>query len=108
MLSHAFCCLIASMDDINVHVSQRAILQLGTIHDSAVRVLVASLEYQFDAVPVDRPVILKRLYQLFNCLADRRILTWQFFANRFETVIGEVQASHEHRMIDLDVEFSAQ
>lgn len=82
VLSHAFCCLIASMDDINVHVSQRAILHLGTIHDSAVKVLVNGLEYQFDTVPVDRPVILKRLYQLFNSLVDRKILTWQFFANR--------------------------
>ena len=46
VLSHAFCCLIASVDDINVFVSQRAVLSLGTIHDNAVRVLVASLEHQ--------------------------------------------------------------
>ncbi len=70
------------MDDINVHVSQRSTLHLGTVHDSAVKVLVSGLEFQFDSVAVDRPVILKRLYQLFNCLPDRRILTWQFFANR--------------------------
>ena len=46
------------MDDINVHVSQRAILQLGTIHDSAVKVLVTSLEYQFDTVAVDRLILM--------------------------------------------------
>lgn len=34
----AFCHLIASMDDINVYVAQRATLYLGTIHDTAVRV----------------------------------------------------------------------
>ena len=38
VLSHAFCCLISSMDDINVHISQRATLHLGTIHDSALKV----------------------------------------------------------------------
>ena len=70
------------MDDVSVHVSQKATLHLGTIHDSALRTLVASLEYQFDTVPIDRPVILKRLYQLFNCLLDRKVLTWTFFANR--------------------------
>jgi len=98
VLSHAFCCLIASMEDISVQVSQRATVQLGTIHDHAVKTLVWSLEYQFEAVPVDRPVILKRLYQLFNCLHDRRIVTWSFFANRFESLIGEIQTLHEHRL----------
>lgn len=37
-LATAFCHLIASMDDINVYVAQRATLYLGTIHDSAIRV----------------------------------------------------------------------
>ena len=46
VLAHAFCCVIASMDDIDVHVGQRATLLLGTIHDHAVRNLIHSLEYQ--------------------------------------------------------------
>lgn len=37
-LATAFCHLIASMDDINVYVAQRATLYLGTIHDTAIRV----------------------------------------------------------------------
>lgn len=37
-LANAFCYLIASMDDINVYVAQRATLYLGTIHDTAMRV----------------------------------------------------------------------
>lgn len=92
VLSHAFCCMIASMEDINVHISQRAILHLGTIHDSAIRTMLWSLEHQFDTMPIDRPVILKRLYQVFNCLLERKILTWQFFSGRFETLISELQA----------------
>lgn len=37
-LTNAFCYLITSMDDNNVHVAQRATLYLGTIHDTAIRV----------------------------------------------------------------------
>lgn len=37
-LANAFCYLISSMDDGNVYVAQRATLNLGTIHDAAVRV----------------------------------------------------------------------
>lgn len=37
-LTNAFCYLITSMDDSNVHVAQRATLYLGTIHDTAIRV----------------------------------------------------------------------
>ena len=92
VLTHAFCCLIASMDDINVHVSQRSTLHMGTNHDRAIETLMWSLEYQFDTVSIDRPVILKRLYQLFNSLIERRILSWQFFASRFDVVLNEIQS----------------
>ena len=44
-----------------------------------------------------RPVILKRLYQLFNCLIDRKILTWNFFVSRFEVLINEVQNYNTHQ-----------
>ena len=74
-------------------VSQRASVYLGTIHDAAIKTLIWCLEYQFDHVPIDRPAILKRLYQLFTCLMDRNVLTWQFFASRFETLVNEIQSA---------------
>ena len=46
VLSHAFCCLIACMDAITPHVSQRASVYLGTIHDAAIKTLIWCLEYQ--------------------------------------------------------------
>jgi hypothetical protein len=58
-LSHAFCQLIAAMDDISVHVSQRATLYLGTIHDRAIQSLIYCLECQFSSLAEDRPAILK-------------------------------------------------
>lgn len=42
-LATAFCYLISGMDDINVHVSQRATLYLGTIHDRAMKVCVVKV-----------------------------------------------------------------
>ena len=52
---------------------------------------------QFDEFPIDRPVILKRLYQLFNCLADRRVLDFRFFAGRFDAIVAELKESDHFR-----------
>lgn len=38
-LANAFCYLISSIDDTNVYVAQRATLYLGTVHDSAIKVI---------------------------------------------------------------------
>lgn len=94
-LATAFCHLIASMDDMNVHVAQRATLYLGTIHDKAITSLLFCLESQFDLFIVDRPVVLQSLYQLHNSLSDRRVLSWEFFLNRFDTLFVEAQISLE-------------
>ncbi|KAL0868664.1 hypothetical protein ABMA27_008117 [Loxostege sticticalis] len=90
-LATAFCYLISSMDDINVYVAQRATLYIGTIHDHAIELLLFCLETQFDLVIVDRPMVLQSVYQLHNTLSDRRILTWEFFLNRFEALLLEAQ-----------------
>ncbi|XP_011183941.2 protein unc-79 homolog isoform X3 [Zeugodacus cucurbitae] len=94
-LATAFCHLIASMDDINVYVAQRATLYIGTIHDTAIRSLLFCLESQFDLFIVDRPVVLQSVYQLHNSLSDRKILTWEFFLNRFDTLFVEAQINLE-------------
>ena len=103
-LAHAFCHLISSMDDKSPQVSQRATIYLGTVHDKAIQALIGCLEFQFDMIQSDRPVILKNLFQLFNTLSDRNLLTWEFFANRFESIINEIQ---ETKYIKPD-EFSAE
>ncbi|XP_049954031.1 protein unc-79 homolog [Schistocerca serialis cubense] len=94
-LANAFCYLISSMDDANVEVAQRATLYLGTLHDTAIKALIFCLEAQFDSVIVDRPVVLQSLYQLHNTLSDRRILTWEFFLNRFDALFLEAQINLE-------------
>ncbi|XP_072402043.1 protein unc-79 homolog isoform X3 [Diabrotica undecimpunctata] len=94
-LANAFCYLISSMDDSNVCVAQRATLYLGTIHDAAVKSLIMCLETQFDSVIVDRPMVLQSLYQLHNSLSERKIMTWDFFLNRFDTLFIEAQLTLE-------------
>nr|XP_023011875.1 protein unc-79 homolog isoform X2 [Leptinotarsa decemlineata] len=94
-LANAFCYLISSMDDNNVYVAQRSTLYLGTIHDSAIKSLIMCLETQFDSVIVDRPMVLQSLYQLHNSMSERKILTWDFFLNRFDTLFIEAQISLE-------------
>ena len=75
----------------NLQVSQRATVYLGTIHDKAIQTLLWCLDCQFDMVPMDRPPILKSLYKLFTTLDERKILSWEFFANRFESLILEIK-----------------
>ncbi|XP_065166264.1 protein unc-79 homolog isoform X3 [Atheta coriaria] len=94
-LANAFCYLISSMDDPNVYIAQRATLYLGTIHDSAIKSLLMCLETQFDSVIVDRPMVLQSIYQLHNSLSERKILTWDFFLNRFDTLYIEAQINLE-------------
>ncbi|XP_055589112.1 protein unc-79 homolog isoform X2 [Uranotaenia lowii] len=94
-LATAFCHLIAACDDLNVHVAQRSTLYLGTIHDNAIQALVYCLESQFDMFIVDRPVVLQSIYQLHNMLSDRKVLTWEFFLNRFDTLFVEAQVNLE-------------
>jgi hypothetical protein len=57
--------------------------------------LIMSLETQFDSVIVDRPMVLQSLYQLHNCHSDRKILTWEFFLNRFDALFLEAQINLE-------------
>lgn len=53
------------------------------------------LETQFDMFIVDRPMVLQSLYQLHNSLSDRKILSWDFFLNRFDTLFMEAQINLE-------------
>ena len=70
-------------------------VQQGIFNDICLQSLILCLENQFDSVIVDRPMVLQSLYQLHNSLSDRRILTWEFFLNRFDTLFLEAQINLE-------------
>lgn len=57
----------------------------------SLQLLLYCLETQFDLVIVDRPMVLQSIYQLHNTLSDRKILSWEFFLNRFEALFLEAQ-----------------
>lgn len=57
--------------------------------------LIMCLETQFDSVIMDRPMVLQSLYQLHNSLSERKIMTWDFFLNRFDTLFIEAQITLE-------------
>lgn len=49
------------------------------------------LETQFDTMIIDRPMVIQSIYQLHNTLSDRKIISWEFFLNRFDTMFLEAQ-----------------
>ncbi len=60
---------------------------------------MCALEFQFDTVISDRPIILHRLSKLYTILlrnnSSVKILSWEFFLNRFDTLSIESQISME-------------
>uniref|UniRef100_A0A3Q1F166 Unc-79 homolog, NALCN channel complex subunit n=1 Tax=Acanthochromis polyacanthus TaxID=80966 RepID=A0A3Q1F166_9TELE len=90
-LAHAFCCFLASVEDVNPAVATRARLLLDTIKRPALQGLCLCLDFQFDTVVRDRPVILSKLLLLHFLKKDIPALSWEFFVNRFETLSLEAQ-----------------
>lgn len=93
-LSSVFIHMIQSLDDINCAVAQRALLSLESMKGASLKLYVWCLEVQFDLVIVDRCLVLSSLLQLFNHLShlgERRVLTWDFFLNRFDALFLEAQ-----------------
>ncbi|XP_029982619.1 protein unc-79 homolog isoform X3 [Sphaeramia orbicularis] len=90
-LAHAFCCFLASVEDVNPAVATRARLLLDTIKRPALQGLCLCLDFQFDTVVRDRPIILSKLLLLHFMKKDIPALSWEFFVNRFETLSLEAQ-----------------
>ncbi|XP_014860257.1 PREDICTED: protein unc-79 homolog isoform X5 [Poecilia mexicana] len=90
-LAHAFCCFLASVEDVNPSVATRARLLLDTIKRPALQGLCLCLDFQFDTVVRDRPIILSKLLLLHFLKKDIPALSWEFFVNRFETLSLEAQ-----------------
>jgi hypothetical protein len=72
---------------------------LETLGDASFKTVMCALEFQFDTVINDRSIILHRLSKLYTILLRNnttiRILSWEFFLNRFDTLFIESQISME-------------
>ena len=95
----AFLNLITSIEDIEPTVSQKAMCSLETLGDASFKTVMCALEFQFDTVINDRSIILHRLSKLYSLLLRNnsivKILSWEFFLNRFDTLSIETQISME-------------
>ncbi|VDK31436.1 unnamed protein product [Gongylonema pulchrum] len=88
------CCiahLIASVDDPNPAVAQRALLSIKHMPSASLKLMCLCLESQFDSSILDRALIISRIQQLTSILPDEEILTWEFFIQRFEGLALESQ-----------------
>ncbi|KAF7704599.1 hypothetical protein HF521_021671 [Silurus meridionalis] len=90
-LAQAFCCFLASIEDVNPAVATRARLLLDTLKRPSLQGLCLCLDFQFDTVVRDRPIILSKLLLLHSLKPDIPALSWEFFVNRFETLSLEAQ-----------------
>ncbi|KAJ7990743.1 hypothetical protein DPEC_G00290080 [Dallia pectoralis] len=90
-LAHAFCCFLASVEDVNPAVATRSRLLLDTIKRPALQGLCLCMDFQFDTVVRDRPIILSKLLMLHHLRQEVPALSWEFFVNRFETLSLEAQ-----------------
>ena len=99
VLSYAFLNLITSIEDVEPTVSQKAMCSLETLGDASLKAVMCALEFQFDTVINDRSIILHRLSKLYTILLRNnsaiKILTWEFFLNRFDTLYIESQINME-------------
>jgi hypothetical protein len=72
---------------------------LETLGDASFKTVMCSLEFQFDTVINDRAIILHRLSKLYTILLRNnstiKVLSWEFFLNRFDTLSLESQISLE-------------
>jgi hypothetical protein len=99
VLAYAFLNLITSIEDVEPTVSQKAMCSLETLGDASFKTVMCALEFQFDTVINDRAIILHRLSKLYTILLRNnttvKILGWEFFLNRFDTLSIESQISME-------------
>ena len=72
---------------------------LETLGDTSLKTVMCALEFQFDTVISDRSIILHRLAKLYTILlrnnSNIKILSWEFFLNRFDTLFIESQINME-------------
>lgn len=64
---------------------------MKNLHSFYFQGLCLCLDFQFDTVVRDRPIILSKLLLLHFLKKDIPALSWEFFVNRFETLSLEAQ-----------------
>ncbi|XGW22675.1 hypothetical protein V3C99_005131 [Haemonchus contortus] len=90
-LSALFYHFVTSLHDPNPTVAQRAIIALRALPSQTLKMMCFCFESQFDSCIADRPIIINTIRLLTTQLPDENILTFDFFIQRFETLVLESQ-----------------
>ncbi|VDL75775.1 unnamed protein product, partial [Nippostrongylus brasiliensis] len=94
-LSALFYHFVTSLHDPNPSVAQRAIIALRALPSQTLKMMTFCLESQFDSCILDRPIIINTIRLLTTQLPDETMLTFDFFIQRFETLVLESQLSNQ-------------
>ncbi|CAD6192945.1 unnamed protein product [Caenorhabditis auriculariae] len=86
---------VASLHDPNPSVAQRAIIALRAMPSHTLKLICLCFESQFDSCIIDRPLLIGAISMLATLLPDQTTLTFDFFIQRFETLVLESQLSSQ-------------
>ncbi|RCN52728.1 hypothetical protein ANCCAN_01104 [Ancylostoma caninum] len=94
-LSALFYHFVTSLHDPNPTVAQRAIIALRALPTQTLKMMCFCFESQFDSCILDRPIIINAIRVLTTQIPDETMLTFDFFIQRFETLVLESQLSNQ-------------
>ncbi|KAK6744197.1 hypothetical protein RB195_011102 [Necator americanus] len=94
-LSALFYHFVTSLHDPNPTVAQRAIIALRALPTQTLKMMCFCFESQFDSCIMDRPIIINAIRVLTTQIPDETMLTFDFFIQRFETLVLESQLSSQ-------------
>ncbi|KHJ76657.1 hypothetical protein OESDEN_23723 [Oesophagostomum dentatum] len=94
-LSSLFYHFVISLHDPNPTVAQRAIIALKALPTQTLKMMCFCFESQFDSCIMDRPIIINAIRMLTTQIPDETMLTFDFFIQRFETLVLESQLSNQ-------------
>ncbi|KAL6726462.1 hypothetical protein Aduo_008429 [Ancylostoma duodenale] len=94
-LSALFYHFVTSLHDPNPTVAQRAIIALRALPTQTLKMMCFCFESQFDSCILDRPIIINAIRVLTTQIPDETMLTFDFFIQRFETLVLESQLCNQ-------------
>ncbi|KAI0989725.1 hypothetical protein GJ496_008125 [Pomphorhynchus laevis] len=85
--------LLHMTEDIESAISLKTTSMISSLSDKSVKAILGAFEFQFDYVIADRSLVLHNVSKLYTILLKnkRKILNWDFFLNRFDTLFLEDQ-----------------
>ncbi|CAI4221088.1 unnamed protein product [Auanema sp. JU1783] len=94
-LAGLFYHLVTSLHDPNPTVAQRTIIAIRALPSQTLKLMCFCFESQFDSCIMDRPMIIHAIRILLTLMPEEQILSFDFFIQRFETLVLESQLANQ-------------